>query len=227
MTEKNERNTTRKCRWLRVTALLLSWTLLAGLLPGAILPTAAADFPDLKTAGNPNDPTEENRQAHSDDTELAESTVPKDDNSLVAIIDGTEYVFTLDSAKVNTDYHNKIYFKYIQAKYVTYNPRGEALYELLLNFDANLSCGTYEIIGDNYLLDLSIGLFPMNSTQKYQTMKNKREKETVVGSFTITERSDDWETYSGYCDATLRLFEGEGKEPIQVEVPYFNFTLTY
>lgn len=61
MTKKNKRNTTRKCRWLRITALLLSWTLLSGLLPGAILPTAAANPPwednvlmaDFKVAENP------------------------------------------------------------------------------------------------------------------------------------------------------------------------------
>jgi len=79
MTKKNERNTTRKCRWLRVTALLLSWTLLSGLmLPGAILPTASANPPwednvlmaDFKVAENPFDSTK-NPKARVDDIKSA------------------------------------------------------------------------------------------------------------------------------------------------------------
>lgn len=142
------------------------------------------------------------------------------DNVLIATINGKEYTFDLDYARVKQDYHNKQTLTYIQAHYYAYNPRGEVIYELYLNFDSNLTVGTYKVMGDNYALDMGFGIQAANDSILYDT---NRRPEAVVGSFTISEMSSDWNTYTGYFNGKLENEDNPGT--IDLNVTYFNFTL--
>lgn len=174
-----------------------------------------------QTQGNNQQPqgnsqqNQNNNQASQNNGNVSEKT----SDCLIATIDGTEYQFDLITAKIRLDYTEN--FSYIQAYYTAKNPRGETLYKLHLTFDANLGCGTYDIIGDSFGPDLGISLSQANSDVSYHS--TRANGTSAVGSFTMTERSADWRTYSGYCNATLK--PTNASTTVDIDISYFNFTL--
>lgn len=167
-------------------------------------------------------PTEKPTEPPTPPTENVQTEPVEDmDNILIAYIDGEEYLFELDYARVKDDRTpDRKTITYIQAHYYAYNPRGEVIYELYLNFDANLTCGTYKVMGDNYALDMGFGIAAASDDILYDT---NRKRESVVGSFTISDMSSDWNTYTGYFSGKLENEDNPGT--IDLEVTYFNFTL--
>ena len=146
------------------------------------------------------------------------------EDTAVVILDGQEYVFELYSADIKVELRDS--FTYIHVRFKCYNPRGGAMYTLFLNFDANLTCGTYGVNGDNYAPDLGVGISPENYPDLlYQTNRPHRHSEydTTVGYFTISDMSDDWNTYTGSFEG--KLYCDENEEYMDVEIPYFNFSL--
>lgn len=141
-------------------------------------------------------------------------------NYLIATIDGTEYIFDLGYARVNTYYSTGT--KYVQAYYEAKNPGGGVLYKLYISFDPKLTCGTYAVIGDNNSIDLGFMLTPTDSNIDYTSARSGAA--SVVGSFTITEISGDSRTYSGSGNATLKPVNHAGT--ITLDISYFNFTLS-
>lgn len=193
------------------------------------------DFGRSGTSNTPNTPSDtdgpSNSSTPSGSNEPEETTPPtqtpteaptptQTDNVLFATIDGMEYTFELDYARVKQDIHNRQTVRYIQAHYYAYNPRGEVIYELYLNFDSNLTVGTYTVMGDNYALDLGFGIRATSDDILYDT---NRSPEAVAGSFTISEMSSDWNTYTGYFIGELENEDEPGT--IELVVTYFNFTL--
>lgn len=175
---------------------------------------------------NKDDPVDDNQEeptekpTSSSENNQTEPAEPQD-NVLIAYIDGKEYLFELDYAQVKQDLdQNRKRFDYIQAHYYAYNPRGEVIYELYLNFASNLTCGTYDVMGDRYALDLGFGIRKNNEDILYDT---NRKRETVVGYFTISDMSSDWNTYTGYFNGALENEDNPGT--IDLVVTYFNFTL--
>jgi len=177
-------------------------------------PTLPADTQPVPTDPPATDPPATQPPA----TEPPPTQPPLEPNTMIAVIDGNEYQFDLVSARVKYDLEKK--FNYLSIQYQARNPRGELLYDCYLAFDANLGCGTYDIMGDNYALDLGFSLKPANSDVTYHSTRSGTP--VAVGSFTITERSEDWQTYSGY--ANVLLDPKDGRDAIAFDVSYFNFT---
>lgn len=178
-------------------------------------PTLPADTQPVPTDPPATDPPATQPPA----TEPPPTQPPLEPNTMIAVIDGNEYQFDLVSARVKYDLEKK--FNYLSIQYQARNPRGELLYDCYLAFDANLGCGTYDIMGDNYALDLGFTLTPANLNTAYHSTRSGTP--VAVGSFTITERSEDWQTYSGYANASLD--SKDSQDVIEFDVSYFNFTV--
>ena len=178
-------------------------------------PTLPADTQPVPTDPPVTDPPATQPPA----TEPPPTQPPLEPNTMIAVIDGNEYQFDLVSARVKYDLEKK--FNYLSIQYQARNPRGELLYDCYLAFDANLGCGTYDIMGDNYALDLGFTLTSANSNTAYHSTRSGTP--VAVGSFTITERSEDWQTYSGYANALLD--SKDSQDVIEFDASYFNFTV--
>lgn len=166
------------------------------------------------TSSQTNSNTSQNQSAQNHTVDPNDTT-----NVLRATINGTEYQFEMVSASVKTDLQKN--FKYIQVHCQATNPRGELLYEMYFGFDANLTTGTYQIIGDNYALDLGCTVTQVNGGQSFHSTRSNQS--VNVGSFTISEMSADWRTYSGSFYVTLQ--SNPGSQTMDVRVSYFNFSL--
>ncbi len=139
-----------------------------------------------------------------------------EDGSITVIVDGEEWIFYLESAKLLPSLDQ------MWATYYAFNPRGETYYKLLLKFsddikpgeyktgtaDVSISLNTDDLVGENG------GIQNMNS--QYMT-RGKKD-----GTIVIEERSSDWKTYKGSFDTDVTNREGE---KIHIECDSFEFTL--
>ena len=147
----------------------------------------------------------------------SETNITDNDYQLIADINGIEYGFELSSASVKDDKG----FKYINAKYQAFDTNGKLVYNLYIAFDLNLTCGTYDIIGDNYAPDLGCTVEAVYNGLSFHS--TRLGKEVKVGVFTITDISSEELNYEGYFNA--ELMPSGGSVVMTVDVSRFEFTL--
>ena len=125
-------------------------------------------------------------------------------NKMNIFIDGASVEMDLKSASISNNS--------IRVVYEGLNPRGEKAYTLTLYVDKNCGVGTYSSTDSKQ--KVSVSLYDCGNGEMYEAKKYnsdyaaKKVGKKEFGSYTcvITERSDDWLTYSGELDAEVESF---------------------
>ncbi len=136
--------------------------------------------------------------------------------SITVSVDGEEWIFYLESAKLLPSLDQ------MWVTYYAFNPRGETYYKLLLKFSDDIKPGEYKTgtadvsisLHTNDLIGENGGVQNMDS--QYMT-RGKKD-----GTIVIEERSSDWLTYKGSFDTDVENREGE---KIHIACEAFEFTL--
>lgn len=154
--------------------------------------------------------------AMAEDASAADNAKSQEDGTITVSVDGEEWVFYLESAKLLPSLDQ------MWATYYAFNPRGETNYKLLLKFSDDIKPGKYKTgtadvsisLNTDDLVGKNGGIQNMNS--QYMT-RGKKD-----GTIVIEERSSDWTTYKGSFDTDVTNREGE---KIHIECDSFEFTL--
>ena len=140
-------------------------------------------------------------------------------DSMIASVDGNEYEFKLQSAKLS---HGDM-----AVVYVCYTPRGDELYKIKLYFDKNIAPGKYSSDNKDRNFRVNCGFLDA----KTPLVNNYGQTVTEgVGSFSLdlTYRDANWETYEGTFSAHLgrsQLSGTHGESSMIIDGARFNFTL--
>ncbi len=152
-------------------------------------------------------------------TAMAEEEVEKgvgEDGSITVSVDGEEWTFYLESAKLLQSLDQ------MWVTYYAFNPRGETYYKLQLTFSDDIKPGEYKTgtadvsicLNTDDLVGENGGIQNMNSQYMARGKKD--------GTIAVEERSSDWTTYKGSFDTDVTNREGE---KIHISCDAFAFTL--
>lgn len=163
--------------------------------------------------------TEKRQEAQTESENKSESSVPEDSNTITITINGEEWIFYLKNVEIREKRDR------ICAKYKSFNPRGEEMYDLTVEFNKNLGPCTltqedYGLYSEEYGVDMHY---------KSNKGNNKRAfpRKDYDFTFEITERSDDWMSYSGNFKGTIVTDSGykDPMEVIELSCDEFSFTI--
>lgn len=148
--------------------------------------------------------------------EAQENAKTQEDGTITVSVDGEDWVFYLESAKL---------MKQLDEMWITYyafNPRGETYYKLFLRFSDDIKPGEYKAGS----ADLSISLNTDDLVGKNGGIQNVNAQYMTGGktdgTLTLEERSSDWLTYQGSFDTDV--VNGK-EEKIHIRCDSFEFTL--
>lgn len=136
-------------------------------------------------------------------------------NTLEAKIDGESVTFYLEKAAIQD-------WGPLNASFVSYNPRGEKEYRFLLSLPSSIDSGEYEFAkrsdpgADFYLYTTYY-----KSTGQWGSDYYKTTYSTGSGSFSITERNDNWTHYKGTLNLSMEKSRGRS---VSVQAS-FDFTI--
>lgn len=139
-----------------------------------------------------------------------------EDGSITVSVDGEEWTFYLESAKLYPSLDQ------MWVTYYAFNPRGETQYKLSLTLSSDLKPGEYQ----TKKADVFISLITDAPTKELGALQNYNSTFSTGGktdgTLVLTERSSDWLTYKGSFDTDLEKHSGE---KIHIECEAFEFTL--
>lgn len=135
-------------------------------------------------------------------------------NTLRCTIEGRETVFYVSRATVST--------LDIKVTFYAYNPRGEQLYYLSLDFDKNLFEGSYQTKSSILYTDVKVYFKKIGSDDVYDTYPGIDARNYQPGTLVIEKISDDWMTYDGSFVMTLY---SDNNKSFVIDDAVFNFTI--
>jgi len=148
--------------------------------------------------------------------EAPESAKPRKDGVITVSVDGEDWDFYLEAAKI---------YKSMDEMWITwyaFNPRGETYYKLQMVFSDDVKPGKYKTSSSDVRITLTtddmVGSNGGIQNFNAQYMTGSKTDGTVV----IESRSSDWQTYSGSFDVDVKNSE---KDTIHIECDAFEFTL--
>lgn len=148
--------------------------------------------------------SDEYSEVSTRDTTYSNTAESISSNKMNIFIDGASVEMELKSASISNSN--------IRVVYESLNPRGEKAYTLTLYVDKNCGIGTYSSTDSKQ--KVSVSLYDCGNGEMYEAKKYnsdyaaKKVGKKEFGSYTcvITERSDDWLTYSGELNAEVESF---------------------
>ncbi len=144
------------------------------------------------------------------------SPKPQEDGVITVSVDGEDWDFYLESAKL---------YKSMDEMWVTYyafNPRGETYYQLRLVFSDDIKPGKYKASSSDVRITLTTDDLVGENGGIQNVNGQYMTRSKTDGTIVIESRSSDWKTYSGSFDTDVSNRE---KDTIHIECDAFEFTL--
>lgn len=139
-----------------------------------------------------------------------------EDGVLTIRVDGEEWLFYLESAKLYPSLEK------MAVTYYAFTPRGETYYKLRLSLSDGIKPGEYETNS----AEVSIAFYTDDTTGKNGAVQNINAQfmsgGRTTGTLVVEKRSSDWMTYKGSFETDVANYAGE---KIHIECNSFEFTL--